>query len=113
MTSDAKRLLAECEQRGLQLEPRGQMLFVAPEENTTPKIVAQLRRHKLEIIASLEAKQRATWTHVAKQILAGEFDGADNSAVASLTIGLRGVIDPQCQLALARLELEKPDNLKK
>jgi hypothetical protein len=35
--------------------------------------------------------------------LAGEFDGADSSTVASLKIGLRSIQHQTCQQALARL----------
>ena len=68
-----------------------------------------LRRHKAELLALLEAKAHslapdcAPWLHVAKQVLAGEFAGADKSTVESLTIGLRGISHPLCKQALARL----------
>ena len=44
------------------------------------------------------------WLHVARQVLAGEFEGADRSMVASLTIGLRHIPHPRCREALARLQ---------
>jgi hypothetical protein len=68
-----------------------------------------LRQHKRELLDLLEAKAHglsddcAPWLHIAKQILAGEFDGADKSTVESLTIGLRGIGHPLCRLALASL----------
>lgn len=43
------------------------------------------------------------WLGVARQVLAGEFDGCDRSTGQSLTIGLRGINHPLCRQALARL----------
>lgn len=53
---------------------------------------------------------QAAWIPVAKQVLAGEFDGADGSTRASVTIGLRSIGHPSCQAALTRLW---PDGLPK
>jgi hypothetical protein len=44
------------------------------------------------------------WLHVAKQVLAGEFHGADKSMRQSLVIGLRSIRHPDCQAALARIK---------
>jgi hypothetical protein len=44
------------------------------------------------------------WLHVARQVLAGEFDGADCSTVESLIIGLRGIDHLTCQRALNNLK---------
>ncbi len=43
------------------------------------------------------------WLHVARQVLAGEFDAADGSTSESLAIGLRGITHPLCRKALERL----------
>jgi hypothetical protein len=54
-----------------------------------------IRQHKDELLDLLEARAShltsdcAAWLHVARQILSGEFVGADRSTVESLTIGLR------------------------
>ena len=69
-----------------------------------------LREHMRELLDWLETREVQLspdcipWLHVARQILAGEFDGADNSTVESLTIGVRGIRHPLCQQALARLK---------
>jgi hypothetical protein len=55
-----------------------------------------------EIMQVLPPDQ-AAWIPVAKQVLAGEFDGADGSTRASVTIGLRSIRHPTCQAALIRL----------
>lgn len=112
---NAVELYREAEKRGLRLEPRGDMLAVIPRGNCPPDFAAELRQHKPELLALLQAKADnlpddcAPWLHVAKQVLAGEFDGADKSTVESLTIGLRAVNHALCRKALACL----PHNKKK
>jgi hypothetical protein len=96
---------------GLRLEPRGDRLAVIPGAHCPPDLAEALRRHKAELLTLLEAKAHnlppdcAPWIHIARQILAGEFDGADKSTVESLTIGLRAVNHALCRLALERLKL--------
>jgi hypothetical protein len=46
----------------------------------------------------------AQWLHAAKQVLAGEFDGAEDSMREALTIGLRSIPHPDCRRALERLQ---------
>jgi len=46
------------------------------------------------------------WLHVARQILADEFDGCDHSTRESLTIGLRSIAHPACRRALERLQTD-------
>jgi hypothetical protein len=57
--------------------------------------------------ASLPPDQ-AAWLPVARQVLAGEFDGCDRSTRESLTIGLRSIQHPDCRRALDRLRAAKP-----
>jgi hypothetical protein len=103
----------EATRRGLRLEPRGDRLAVIPPKRCPPDFAAVLHQHKFELLDLLEAQilnltsDCAPWLHVARQILAGEFDGADSSTVASLTIGLRSVLHPLCQRALGRLKQEQ------
>jgi hypothetical protein len=95
---------------GLTLEARGDKLAVIPAQRCPPDFADVLRRHKRELLDLLETKTGGLpvdcvpWLHVARQILAGEFDGADNSTVRSLTIGLRGIRHALCQQALLRLK---------
>ena len=94
---------------GLRLESRGNNLAVIPGRLCPADFAAELRQHKAELLALLQTKAHnlpddcAPWLHVAKEVLAGEFDGADKSTVESLTIGLRGIRHPDCRKALARL----------
>jgi hypothetical protein len=102
-------LCHEAARRGLRLERRGEMLAVIPAKLCPPEFAAELRQHKGELLDFLEGRAAglapdcAPWLHVAKQILAGEFAGADGSTRQSLIIGLRSVLHPLCADALARL----------
>ena len=51
---------------------------------------------------------QAPWLHVARQVLAGEFDEADKSTIQSLVIGLRSIQHPDCRRATDRLKATKP-----
>ena len=105
----AQSLCFEATQRGLRLESRGDKLAVIPASRCPPEFADTLRQHKQEILSLLEgqaaglAPDCAPWLHVAKQILAGEFVGADGSTRQSLIIGLRSIQHQTCQQALARL----------
>ncbi|MGD0410443.1 MAG: hypothetical protein ABSC18_01970 [Verrucomicrobiota bacterium] len=105
----AKQLYVEATKRGLRLEPRGDKLGVIPANRCPPDFAAELRQHKAELMALLQAKAAnlptdcAAWLHIARQVLQREFDGADRSMRESLTIGLRATNHPSCQQALERL----------
>jgi len=95
---------------GLRLEPRGDKLAVFPASRCPPDFAAVLRQHKGALLDLLEAESAnltpdcAPWLHIARQVLCGEFDGADRSTVASLSIGLRGIRHPRCRQALRQLK---------
>ncbi|MBI4328197.1 MAG: hypothetical protein HY674_23455 [Chloroflexi bacterium] len=105
----ANDLFLEATRRGLRLEPRGDKLAVLPGDRCPPDFANVLRAHKGELLSWLGARAAqlppdcAPWLHIAQQILAGEFDGADRSTRASLTIGLRSIAHPRCRRALDRL----------
>jgi hypothetical protein len=75
-----------------------------------PDLLAELQTQKEAVIELLEGGATnltpdcAPWLHMARQVLAGEFDGADRSTQESLLIGLRSIRHPRCQQALACLE---------
>jgi hypothetical protein len=106
---NATELYQEAIKLGLRLEPRGDKLAVMPGDRVPPVFAALLRQHKGELLDMLEVKSGnltkdcAAWLTVARQILAGEFEGADSSTVASVSIGLRSILHPLCQRALERL----------
>jgi hypothetical protein len=95
---------------GLRLERRGDKLAVIPAKLCPPDFADELRQHKGELLDFLEgqaaglAPDCASWLHVARQILAGEFDDLmDNSVRGSLETGLRSISHPVCQRAFERL----------
>ena len=98
---------------GLRLEPRGDRLAVSPANRCPPDFPGVLREHNRELLDWLETREVQLspdcipWLHVARQILAGEFDGADGTTVESLTIGLRAIPHRLCERALARLPANK------
>jgi hypothetical protein len=110
---NAHDLYLESTRRGLKLEPIGDKLAVRPKGKCPPDFANVLRAHKGELLNLLEANSAnltpdcAAWLPVARQILAGEFVGADSSTVASVTIGLRSILHPLCQRALERLRVER------
>lgn len=106
-------LCQEAARRGLRLEPRGDKLAVIPADRVPPDFAETLRQHKRELLDLLEAKAAglpadcAPWLHVARQVLDGEFDGADRSTVQSLVTGLRSIQHPDCGRALDKLGAAK------
>jgi hypothetical protein len=50
------------------------------------------------------------WRDVARRVLKGEFDSADESTRESIRIGLRNVNDPITKRALARIAKKEKDN---
>ena len=112
----ATEIYLEATRRGLRLIARGDKLEVTPKSRLSSEFAAVLREHKAQLIALLEIPDRdlehyyADGLHMAEQILAGEFDGADSSTTENLFVRLRDFADPQCQLAVARLK-QKNANL--
>jgi hypothetical protein len=102
-------VINEATRRGLRLERRGEFLAVRPKGACPPDFADVLRSHKAGILSLLEGRDAGLapdcqpWLHVAKQVLSGEFEGADGSTVESLTVGLRGIRHALCQQALIRL----------
>jgi hypothetical protein len=103
-------LYREATRRGLHLEPRDGKLAVSPPDLCPPDFVDVLRQHKRELLDLLESQTHRLppgclpWLHVARQVLAGEFDGCDHSTAESLRIGLHRIPHPTCRAALARLQ---------
>lgn len=105
----AHDLYIEAKKRGLRLESVGDKLAVIPASLCPPDFAELLRQHKHELLDLIGATAThlptdcAPWLYIARQVMAGEFHGADRSTVECLTIGLRGVQHPLCERALARL----------
>jgi len=106
----AHALYLEAARRGLRLHRAGDKLAVTPAKRCPPDFADTLRQHKSELLDWLEARATgltpdcAPWLHVARQILAGEFDNANGSTRESLSIGLRSIRNALCQNALIRLK---------
>ena len=108
--SDVQAILTRAQRLGLHLQVEGERIAIAPAWLCPPELLATIREHKPEVMSLLEARAYhlppgcASWLHIARQILAGEFDGADSSTVQSLTIGLRNIGHPLCRRALEWLK---------
>lgn len=107
----ATELYQEAVRRGLRLEPRGDKLAIIPAQRCPPDFANVLRQHKGELLVWLKteasglAPDEISWLHVARQLLAGEFDGLmDNSVRDSLEIGLRSIAHPLCRRAYDYLQ---------
>lgn len=110
--SDAQTIVDRACRLGLRLQLEGDRIAIFPARQCPPDLLTEVRQHKPAVVALLEARSAnlppdcAPWLHVARQVLAGEFDGADRSTVESLVIGLRSAIYPLCHRALERLRVE-------
>lgn len=113
--SEAKAILTRARALGLTLRRKGDRIAVRPARLCTPDLLDTLRSQKRAIMDLLEAETThlsrdcAPWLHIARQVLAGEFDGADGSTTESLWIGVRNIRHPVCQQAAARLRAAFPD----
>ena len=96
-------------QLGLTLSSKGPKLVVSPAARVPREFVPILLEHKpaiLEWLASGSVAFRPDelpWIHVARQVLAGEFEGANDSLRRSIAIGLRSIRHSICRAALARI----------
>jgi hypothetical protein len=105
----AAEILHRCRAAGLTLRRNGDRLDIRPARLVTPELLARIRAAKPVLLDLLEAESArlapdcAPWLHVAKQILSGEFVGADRCLLESLLIGVRNIPHPLCQHARARL----------
>ena len=105
-------LLREATRWGLRLTRRGDTIFIVPAKLCPPEFVALVRQHKGAVLELLRAKadglaaDERPWLHVAKQVLAGEFDTADDSLRQSILIGLRSIPHPTCRAASDKLQVE-------
>jgi hypothetical protein len=102
-------ILLAVKKEGGRLEPAGDKLRVLLPADSAPELRDAIREHKGELLGLLDARAAnlppdcAPWLYIARQVLEGEFDGADRSMTESLTIGLRSVNHPDCRRAVERL----------
>jgi len=104
--SDAPAILARCRLAGLRVWRDGDGLAIAPARSCPPDLLAQIRAAKPQLLDWLDAQasdlpaDEIPWLHIARQVLAGEFDGCDRSTAASLRIGLRALARRGIRLGL-------------
>lgn len=115
--SDAELILKRARSLGLRLYREGDRLAIRPARLATPDVLAQLSCCKPQVLDLIEAEHHhlprdcAPWLHVARQVMAGEFEGADASTVQSLVIGLRGIRHELGQRALKRLGCQRSGDI--
>ena len=98
---DPALLLDRCRRLRLKVWVDGDRLGIAPKENIPPGLLDEIRAAKPALLPMVREGQahrltldQVPWLHIARQVLAGEFDGADRSTVESLSIGLRNIAHP-------------------
>lgn len=93
-------ILLKCLRRNIRLTPNGDLLsyeFVSPPG---ADILEILREHKPALLRYLKALR-----HLAKQVIAGEFTGADSATIQSVIGELRSNhVDPHCRAAIYHLK---------
>ena len=109
MSTEAQKLIETCRRLGIRLRREGQLLKYRPKSRCTAELLQELRRHKPEVLALIDAEQPLPvdckpWLHVARQVLHGEFDQAKGSTCQSVIRGLRSIERPLCQQAKTYLE---------
>jgi len=110
--SDIQAILIRAQRLGLHLQVEGERIAIAPARLCPPELLVMIREHKPEVMSLMEDRachlppDCIPWLHIARQILAGEFDGADGSTRDSLRTGLRSINRPLCQCALQRLAIK-------
>jgi len=107
---DPVGILSRCRRLGLKVWAEGDRIGIAPAQSIPPGLLDEIRAAKpdlLPLVRDGEAHQLTPdcipWLHVAKQVLAGEFDGVGGSLAESLRIGLRSINHLACRAALRRL----------
>ena len=76
----------------------GDKLRTLLPRNCPSELKTAIRANKSEIILLLEARalhlpsDGGPWIHIARQVLSGEFHGADRSTIGSLMTGLNAIV---------------------
>jgi hypothetical protein len=109
--SDVETIVARARSLGLTLCVEGDRIAISPARQCPPDLLTEFQEHKPAVMALLAGTSHAglrrdeiPWLYIARQILAGEFNGADGSTRESLAIGLRSIRHPLCERALAQLK---------
>jgi hypothetical protein len=103
---DSEALLSRARSLGLRVEREGDRIAISPARLCPRDLLDDIRRHKRLLLDTFDARAYglppdcAPWFHVARQVLQGEFGGADRSTKESVAIGLRATAHPLCRRAL-------------
>jgi len=101
----ARELYRDITRRKLWVRLDAGGLEVGPYDLIDGAFLAQLRAHKTELIQYLESPVYArAQLHTARQVVAGEFDGADTATREILIVSLSAISHPDAGRAVARLE---------
>ena len=101
---NAEALIREATRRGLCIEVYdADTLAVSPDQNLDSEFEMVLRQHKAVLLQWLKVREMSV-RHLARQVLAGEFEGAGRSTSSLPNNGLRSIAHPLCRRALARIE---------
>ena len=119
MSESPIAILNRARSLGLQLTIEAGRIAIRPARLCPPELLQAIRREKTALLDLLAEAKNAhlppdcvPWLHIARQILAGEFDAGDRSLLDSLLIGVRNRTHPACQAARARLEIMLGHNRK-
>lgn len=97
------QIYLEALRRGLTIEPFGaSQISVGPRciLERDPEFRELIRENKMEL---LDLLHRSSVLHVARQVLADEFTGADEATREYLALQLMSLAHPLCDAALERL----------
>lgn len=103
--SEVATILDRCRAVGLTLRRDGDRIAIRPARACPGDLLADIRAHKPDLLELLGQGTTSPWYAVARQVLAGEFDGGHRSLLESVLIGLRSFEHPDCREAVARLEV--------
>lgn len=105
-------ILNRCRTSGLRLTANGNRIGIRPAKRCPPDLLAEIRAQKVALLEVLKAgaerlgSDELPWVHIARQILEGEFNGADRSTLEALRAGVRSIAHPLCRKATSQLDVD-------
>ena len=101
-------LFSQARDLGLEFRLREHRLVIAPGWRCPPAFIAKVREHRNEIVQQLlEERDRSAVVHLARQIVEGEFQGADANTCNVIAEALRRSTNPLCSAAMRKLSIHK------
>lgn len=107
--SNPATILDRCRQLGLTVWAEGDRIGISPPGRLPDDLRELIIAAKPGLLSVLREgaglrPDEIPWLHIAKEVLLGEFDGANRSTRESLCIGLNRIAHPLRQRALERLK---------